>query len=122
MRSFIRAGYAIAIKEKKGTFNTVTEEVPPFVLGLLSGKEYKNLLLVFRKAFREYSIQEFDYFMSGMVYFSLGMYDNLPERNIINPSGQNAGCSLPPCKKEKEAIKKHCTQKIHHPETSDSGQ
>ncbi|AZB18457.1 hypothetical protein EG352_12015 [Chryseobacterium indologenes] len=85
MRSFIRAGYAIAIKEKKGTFNTVTEEAPPFLLGLLSGKEYQNPLLVFRKAFREYSIQEFDYFMSGMVYFSLGMYDNLPERNIINP-------------------------------------
>ncbi|MCJ7933327.1 MAG: hypothetical protein MUW56_06730 [Chryseobacterium sp.] len=41
--------------------------------------------MVFKKAFKEYSIKEFDYFISGMVYFSLGVYDNLPERNMINP-------------------------------------
>ncbi len=85
MRSFIRAGYVIAVKEKKGTFNTPLEQVSPLVLGLLSEKEYQNPLLVFKKAFREYSIQEFDYFISGMVYLSLGVYDNLPERNMINP-------------------------------------
>ncbi|REC62870.1 hypothetical protein DRF65_08595 [Chryseobacterium pennae] len=55
------------------------------VLGLLSEKEYQNPLLVFKKAFKEYSIKEFDYFISRMVYFSLGIYDNLPERNMINP-------------------------------------
>ncbi|MCW1960556.1 hypothetical protein [Chryseobacterium viscerum] len=85
MRSFIRAGYFIAIKEKKGFVNTPLEEVSPLVLGLLSEKEYQNPLLVFKKAFREYSINEFDYFISGMAYFSLGVYNNLPERNMINP-------------------------------------
>ncbi|WP_336959172.1 hypothetical protein [Chryseobacterium contaminans] len=30
-------------------------------------------------------IKEFDYFMSGMVYFSMGVDENLPEKNIINP-------------------------------------
>lgn len=85
MRSFIRAGYFIAMKEKKVLINTPLEEVSPLVLGLLSEKEYQNPLLVFKKAFKEYSIQEFDYFISGMAYFSLGVYSNLPERNMINP-------------------------------------
>ncbi|MBL3550172.1 hypothetical protein [Chryseobacterium sp. KMC2] len=60
-------------------------EVSPLVLGLLTEKEYQNPLLVFKKAFKEYSIKEFDYFISGMVYFSMGIYDKLPERNMINP-------------------------------------
>lgn len=85
MRSFIRAGYLITLQEKKCTVNTQLKEFSPLVLGLLSEKEYQNPLLVFKKAFKEYSVKEFDYFMSGMVYFSLGIYSNLPERNIVNP-------------------------------------
>ncbi|MDR6921935.1 hypothetical protein [Chryseobacterium sp. 2987] len=85
MRSFIRAGYFIMLNEKKWALNTQLEEVSPLVLGLLSEKEYQNPLLVFKKAFKEYSIKEFDYFISGMVYFSLGIYDHLPERNMISP-------------------------------------
>jgi hypothetical protein len=85
IQSFVRAGYLITLKEKKWAVNTQLEDVSPLVLGLLSEKEYQNPLLVFKKAFKEYSIQEFDYFMSGMVYFSLGIYDHLPERNIVNP-------------------------------------
>lgn len=85
IQSFVRAGYLITLKEKKWVANIQLEDVSPLVLGLLSEKEYQNPLLVFKKAFREYSVQEFDYFMSGMVYFSLGVYDNLPERNIITP-------------------------------------
>ncbi|MBB6372112.1 hypothetical protein [Chryseobacterium shigense] len=85
MRSFIRAGYFITLQEKKTTTVPKLENVSPLVLGLLSEKEYQNPLLVFKKAFREYSIKEFDYFISGMVYFSLGIYNNLPERNMISP-------------------------------------
>ena len=85
MRSFIRAGYFIMLKEKKLVVNTQLEDVSPLVLGLLSEKEYQNPLLVFKKAFKEYSVKEFDYFISGMVYFSMGIYDKLPERNMINP-------------------------------------
>lgn len=85
MRSFIRTGYFIMLKEKKLLINTELKEVSPLVLGLLTEKEYQNPLLVFKKAFKEYSIKEFDYFISGMVYFSMGIYDKLPERNMINP-------------------------------------
>ena len=82
---FVRAGYLITLKEKKWAIHTQLEDVSPLLLSLLSEKEYQNPLLVFKKAFREYSIKEFDYFISGMVYFSLGAYRNMPERNIINP-------------------------------------
>jgi hypothetical protein len=85
MRSFIHAGYFIALQEKKRTVNAPLEDVSPLFLGLLSEKEYQNPLLVFKKAFKEYSIKEFDYFISGTVYLSLGIYDHLPERNIISP-------------------------------------
>lgn len=85
MRSFIRTVYFIMLKEKKLVVNTESKEVSPLVLGLLSEKEYQNPMLVFKKAFKEYSIKEFDYFISGMVYFSMGIYDKLPERNMINP-------------------------------------
>lgn len=85
MRSFIRAGYFSMLKEKKLVGNTELKEVSPLALGLLTEKEYQNPMLVLKKAFKEYSIKEFDYFISGMVYFSMGIYDKLPERNMINP-------------------------------------
>lgn len=85
MRSLIRAGYLMMLKERKWTIDTRPEKISPWVLGLLSEKEYRNPLLVFRKAFREYTLKEFDYFMSGIVYFSMGTYENLPERNIVMP-------------------------------------
>ncbi|WP_073064886.1 hypothetical protein [Chryseobacterium oranimense] len=85
MRSLIRAGYLMMLKDRKWTVDTRPEKISPWVLGLLSEKEYRNPLLVFRKAFREYTLKEFDYFMSGIVYFSMGTYENLPERNIVMP-------------------------------------
>lgn len=85
MRSLIRAGYLIMLKDRKWIVDTQPEKISPWVLGLLSEKEYRNPLLVFKNAFREYSIKEFDYFMSGIVYLSMGVYENLPERNIVMP-------------------------------------
>lgn len=85
MRSLIRAGYLMMLKDRKWTVDTQPEKISPWVLGLLSEKEYRNPLLVFKKAFRAYTLKEFDYFLSGIVYFSMGVYENLPERNIVMP-------------------------------------
>ncbi|MFP3835557.1 hypothetical protein [Chryseobacterium sp. SIMBA_028] len=85
MRSFVQACYLTMLKDRKWAGHMPLENVSPLLLGLLSEKEYQNPLLVFKKAFREYSIREFDYFLSGMVHFSLGAYDNLPERNLVIP-------------------------------------
>lgn len=85
MRSFIRAGYLIKMKAKKWTINNPPDNTFPIMQGSLSNEEYQNPLIVFQKAFKDYSIKEFDYFMSGMVYFSLGAYKYGPESNIISP-------------------------------------
>ncbi|WP_313090334.1 hypothetical protein [Chryseobacterium flavum] len=85
MRSFVRAGYLISIREKKQDFNIRPENAVPWLPGLLSEKEYRNPLQVFKKAFKEYSVEEFDCFMSGVVYFSMGIYDRVPESNMIGP-------------------------------------
>ena len=85
MRSLIRASYLMMLKERKWTVDSQPEKISPWLLGLLSEKEYRNPLLVFKKAFRAYTLKEFDYFMSGIVYFSMGVYENLPERNIVMP-------------------------------------
>ncbi|MBK1897187.1 hypothetical protein [Chryseobacterium paridis] len=85
MKLLIRAGYLIMLKEKKWTVDARPEKISPLVLGLLSEEEYRNPILVFKNAFKEYSIKEFDYFMSGIVHFSMGVYENLPERNIVMP-------------------------------------
>ncbi|MFN1217595.1 hypothetical protein ACKW6Q_11555 [Chryseobacterium kwangjuense] len=85
MRSLIRAGYLMMLNERKWIVDSQPEKISPCVLGLLSEKEYRNPMLVFKKAFREYTIKEFDYFMSGIVYFSMGVYENLPEKNIVMP-------------------------------------
>ncbi|MDR6514662.1 hypothetical protein [Chryseobacterium camelliae] len=85
MRLLVRAGHLVMQKERKWTVDTRPEKIAPSVLGLLSEKEYRNPLLVFKKAFSEYSIREFDYFMSGIIYFSMGAFKNLPESNIVMP-------------------------------------
>lgn len=85
MQSFLRAGYLITLKKKKWATPIQLKNRSPLLLGLLTEKEYQNPLLVFKKAFQEYSLKEFDYFMSGMIYLSLDTYDHVPERNIVCP-------------------------------------
>nr|WP_315035169.1 hypothetical protein [uncultured Chryseobacterium sp.] len=85
MRSFIHTGYRLMMKERKWAVNTQLENVSPALFGLLSEEEYQNPILVFQKAFREYSIREFEYFISGMVYFSMAVEKNLPEKNMVSP-------------------------------------
>ncbi|WP_294278142.1 hypothetical protein [uncultured Chryseobacterium sp.] len=85
MRSFIRAGYFLRMKSKKWMLTTSTETISPLMQGSLSDEEYHNPLLVFHTAFTAYTIKEFDYFLGGMVYFSLGAYRCGPEKNMVSP-------------------------------------
>lgn len=82
---FIREGYMISKKTKKWQVNAAPYISSPMMKGSLSDKEYENSLLVFNRAFKEYSIQEFDYFISGIVYFSQQMYKYGPESNLVRP-------------------------------------
>ncbi|WP_312285898.1 hypothetical protein [Chryseobacterium gleum] len=82
---FIREGYMISKKAKKWKVNAAPEISSPMMKGSLSAKEYENPILVFKRAFKEYSIQEYDYFISGIVYFSQQMYRHGPENNLVKP-------------------------------------
>lgn len=86
LRIFIREGYMIGKKTKKWQVNEAPGISSPMMKGSLSEKEYENPLLVFKRAFKEYSIKEYDYFISGIVYFSQQMYRYGPEGNLISPS------------------------------------
>lgn len=82
---FIREGYMISKKTKKWKVNAASDIGSPMMKSSLSDKEYENPILVFKIAFEEYSIREFDYFISGIVYFSQEMYRYEPESNLVRP-------------------------------------
>ncbi|BAP31069.1 uncharacterized protein CHSO_2032 [Chryseobacterium sp. StRB126] len=82
---FIREGYMISKKTKKRKVNAASYISSPMMKGSLSDKEYENPLLVFKRAFKEYSIKEFEYFISGIVYFSQQIYRHGPESNLVRP-------------------------------------
>lgn len=51
----------------------------------LSDDKYQYPTLVFQKAFAEYSIKDFDYYIAVAVYFSMGVYAHTAESKIFAP-------------------------------------
>lgn len=84
LRSFVRACYAIRMKEEKWSITRHSENVSPLMQASLSDEEYRNPTLVFRKAFAEYSIKDFDYHIAIAVYFSMGVFKNAGESSLIS--------------------------------------
>ncbi|SEM65030.1 hypothetical protein SAMN05421856_10572 [Chryseobacterium taichungense] len=85
IRSFIRAGYLIQFKSKKWKVNDPPEYKSRLLQGLLSDKEYRNPFLVFQKAFKEFSLKEFEYFITEFIYFSLAnSYDIPTDTNVAH--------------------------------------
>lgn len=82
---FIHEGYMISKKTKKWKVSLPSDTGSPMMKGSLSDEEYENPLLVFKRAFKEYNIKEFEYFISGIVYFSQQMYRQGPESNLVTP-------------------------------------
>ncbi|MDV3936908.1 hypothetical protein CMT78_03900 [Elizabethkingia anophelis] len=85
LRSFVRACYAIRLKEEKWSITTHSEKSSPLMQASLSDEEYLNPILVFQSAFEEYSIKDFDYYIAVAVYFSLGTYTHAAESKIFEP-------------------------------------
>jgi hypothetical protein len=85
LRSFIRAGWCLQNMRGKWLVDPLQEPNKPLLQGSLSEKEYRDPAKVFQKAFQEYDLEEFDEFLSEIVHFSLGKFNNIPERNIIGP-------------------------------------
>ncbi|KAA0126796.1 hypothetical protein FY557_15955 [Chryseobacterium sp. SN22] len=86
LRSFILAGYILR-KKKSGKRAAQSLPVPnsPLVQGSLSEEEYRDPVLVFCKAFKEYRPAQFLDFLAEVVYFSLGTFNHVPEGNIVGP-------------------------------------
>lgn len=80
LRSLIRAGWCLRKKSGKWIGEAVPETGSPLMYGSLSEEDR-----VFRKAFKQYRPEELEDFLSDIVYFSLGTFHNVPERNIVGP-------------------------------------
>lgn len=85
LRSLIRAGWCFRKRSGKWIGEAVPETGNPLMYGSLSEEEYRDPVRVFRKAFKEYRTEELEDFLSDIVYFSLGMFNHVPERNIVGP-------------------------------------
>lgn len=84
-RSLVRAGRLIGEKTKKGTFEAFSDTCPSIMLAYLSAEEYRNPVQVLRHAFKTFTLQEYDEFLSAAVYFSLGNQRCEEERRIMVP-------------------------------------
>ncbi|KAA0126390.1 hypothetical protein FY557_17890 [Chryseobacterium sp. SN22] len=85
LRSLIRAGWCLRKKSGKWMGEVDPETGNPLRYGSLSEEEYRDPVLVFRKAFKAYRPEELEDFLSDVVYFSLGTFNQVPERNIVGP-------------------------------------
>lgn len=85
LRSFILAGYGLRKKPGKRAIQSLPVPNSPLVQGSLSQEEYRDPVLVFRKAFKEYRPAQLLDFLSEIVYFSLGTFNHVPEGNIVGP-------------------------------------
>ncbi|WP_128414596.1 hypothetical protein [Chryseobacterium sp. Leaf201] len=86
LRSLVRAARMIGKKAKKGRFKAASEtHVPKIMTGSLPAEEYRDPVQVFRSAFKVCSLEQYDEFLSAVVYFSLGKSGYEEERRIIIP-------------------------------------
>lgn len=84
LRSFVRACYAIRLKKTTWEMNSSHENHSPLIQASLSDEEYLNPTLVMEKAFAEYSIKDFDYYIAIAVYFSMGVFKNAEQSSLIS--------------------------------------
>lgn len=85
LRSFVRACFLISRKRNTWILKESPENSSPMIMGNLSGKEYRDPVRIFRKAFKAYSTKEYDAFLSSVVYFSLSDSGCEEEKKIIGP-------------------------------------
>ena len=85
LKSFVRASYVVMSKSKKWTLNAPPEYVSHVMQSSLFDDEYNNPFLVFQRAFKDFSLQEFEDFLTEVAYYALGPSSDYPLGNIISP-------------------------------------
>ncbi|MEC3874655.1 hypothetical protein [Chryseobacterium salviniae] len=84
LRSLVRASFLISEKAKKEIFKVRNKNHSQNPTSL-SKEECQNPVQIFRNVFAICSLQDFDAFLSAMVYFSLGNSKCDEEKKIIIP-------------------------------------
>ena len=85
LKSIVRAAYVVMSESKKWKLREPPEYVSHVMQGSLFDDEYTDPFLVFKRAFKDFSLQEFEDFLTEVTYFSLGPYSDHPQGNVISP-------------------------------------
>lgn len=85
LKSFVRAAHVVMSKSKNWKLREPSGYVSYVMQGSLSDDEYTDPFLVFMRAFRDFSLYEFEDFLTEVTYFSLGPYSDHPKGNIVSP-------------------------------------
>ncbi|MDA6070670.1 hypothetical protein NJT12_13660 [Flavobacterium sp. AC] len=83
--SFLKVCYCLKDKSKKWKLKDSFRSETVFHLSSLTKEEYDNPFLVLQKAFQEKTLQEFDFFLSEIVEFSLPSYDGDSDSDLTTP-------------------------------------
>ena len=85
LKSFLRAAYVLNLKSKKVKLNEPPDYVSHVMQGSLYDDEYTDPFFVFERAFENYSLQQFEDFLTEVTYYALAPYIDHPKGNIISP-------------------------------------
>ncbi|ACU07483.1 hypothetical protein FIC_01033 [Flavobacteriaceae bacterium 3519-10] len=85
LKSFLRAAYVFSLKAKNWKLNEPPHYVSHVMQGSLYDDEYNVPFFAFERAFENYSLQQFEDFLTEVTYFALAPYSDHPKGNIISP-------------------------------------
>ena len=84
-RSFVKACYLLQFSKKTVKNDVFCEWVPGIYLASLSRAEYSNPLLVFKSAFQEKTLEEFELFLFEIFQFALSPITDDDSNDRVTP-------------------------------------
>ena len=84
-RSFVKACYLLQVSKKTVKDDVFCEWVPGIYLASLSRAEYSNPLLVFKSAFQEKTLEEFELFLFEIFQFALSPITDDDSNDRVTP-------------------------------------
>lgn len=85
INSFLKVCYCLQQKSKKWKVKESLRSETVFHLSSLTKEEYENPFIVFRKAFQEKSLREFEFFLCLILELSLSPHTGDPESDLTTP-------------------------------------
>ncbi|WP_035141931.1 hypothetical protein [Flavobacterium daejeonense] len=84
-RSFLKVGYCMNKKSKNWNVKEATTLQSRLHLASLTEEEYRNPLVVFKKAFAENTVEEFEIFLCEVIHMSLCSDKMESDSDLITP-------------------------------------